>query len=85
MTKTLIWSPITKASNSSSNGRTSGALYKLTLNLSCSDGFSASTHIELDAADYLLFNECVRFAVPHLLGLHGAFRLPIREDYAQDM
>jgi len=58
--------------------------YTLTLSLHCSDGFEASTSVELDRADYLVFKECVRFAIPHMLGLHGAFRLPIREDYAQD-
>jgi hypothetical protein len=57
----------------------------VSLSLHCSDGFSAAVRAELDPADYLIFEECVRFAIPHLLGLHGAFRLPVREDYEQDM
>lgn len=97
MTKTLTWRPLAAqpptAAPVANNGGGGGAAprrpqragrYELSLALDCSDGFSAGTRVTLDAADFLLFNECVRFALPHLLGLHGAFRLPVREDYYQD-
>lgn len=89
MTKSLTWTPIPRFGNGSNGGAGKGPpsavhLYRLSLSLSCSDGFQAEARVDLDAADYLLLSECVRFAIPHLLGLHGAFRLPNREDYAQD-
>ena len=62
-----------------------GARAALTLHLACSDGFAAETAVALDGADCVLLAECARFAIPHLLGLHGAFRLPTREDYLQDL
>lgn len=87
MTKSLTWKPLPPAAgaNGAANGADGGDhKYDLTLSLLCSDGFAARTRVRLDAADYVMFEECVRFAIPHLLGLHGAFRLPTREDYAQD-
>jgi hypothetical protein len=75
MVKTLTWTPLTPA-----NGNGAGPRFEVSLALRCSDGFTASARVELDGADWILFQEAVKFAIPHLLGLHGAFRLPRRED-----
>ncbi len=78
MVKTLTWTPLSTANGNSAAG--AGPRFALSLGLRCSDGFTAATRVELDGADWILFQESVRFAIPHLLGLHGAFRLPTRED-----
>ncbi|GBF96864.1 hypothetical protein Rsub_09869 [Raphidocelis subcapitata] len=82
MVKSLTWAPAPAAA--ATNGAPKprgGPPYALTLSLTCSDGFQAQTGVELDAADWLLFSECVRYAVPRLLGLHGALRLPRLEEF----
>jgi hypothetical protein len=91
MVKTLTWSPAPagpaaaatngapKAISSPAAGR--GPPYALSLSLTCSDGFEANTGVEVDAADWLLLQECIRYAVPRLLGVHGALRLPRAEEF----
>ncbi|KAI8473521.1 MAG: hypothetical protein J3K34DRAFT_391700 [Monoraphidium minutum] len=80
MTKVLTWAPVW---NDRPHGLTppDAPRYRLELALECSDGFSASTGVGLDGADWLLFDACVRFAIPRLLGLHGEFAMPVWDDY----